>query len=146
MTVWCRTLAGMVIGVALSGCRPTLGVVTGSADYNGQPVERGQILLTPADGQGAVAGGPITAGRFELHDVPLGRKVVRIEAYKDVNFASSSQEMMERAKQARARGDDSGLVDPADIIPANAEGNDQQVEIKPGANQHDFHLSSPKRQ
>ena len=61
-----------------------------------------------------------------------------------MNFAASSQEMMDRAAEARARGDNSGLVDPADIVPPNAEGNNQQVEIKAGSNELSFQLQPPK--
>jgi hypothetical protein len=138
-----RTFA-LVVAASLVGCAPDKGVVTGSVDYNGQPVERGEITLTPVDGEGQPVGAPITAGRYEARDVPPGQKRVRIEAFKEVSFAASSQEMMERAQQAKARGDDSGLVDPADIIPPNAEGNDQQLEINAGRNEHNFHLTSPK--
>jgi hypothetical protein len=140
-------IAGQLVVAAVfccTGCGANLGVATGNASYEGTPIERGAITFTPADGKGPVVGGEIRGGKYSVTEIPLGPKVVHIDAFKDVNFASSSQEMMDRAAEARTRGDSSGLVDPADIIPPQAQGNDQNVEIKPGANQLDFHLSKPK--
>ncbi len=127
-----------------TGCGAGLSVATGNASYDGTPIERGAITFTPADGNGPVVGGEIRAGKYSVAEIPPGPKVVHIDAFKDVNFASSSQEMMDRAAEARTRGDASGLVDPADIIPPKAGGNDERIEIKTGANQLDFHLTKPK--
>src|SRR5262245_45220865 len=129
--------------LCLPGCGAGTATLTGEVTYEGQPVADGSVRLTPADGRGPVKGGEIKAGSYTVADVPPGPKIVRIEAYKKVNFASSSAEMMRRAAEQRKRGDDSGLVDPADVIPPNAEGNDQRIEVKPGTHTHDFHLKKP---
>jgi hypothetical protein len=133
----------LLVLLAFSGCGGNIALVTGDVTYDGQPVGDGSITLTPADGKGPVVGGEIAAGKYTVTKVPPGPKIVKIEAYKKVNFASSSEEMMRRAAEAKKRGDDSGLVEPADVIPPNAEGNNQKVEIKPGQNQLSFHLSKP---
>ena len=51
---------------------------------------------------------------------------------------------MERAaKEAAAKGDVTGIVDRADVIPADAEGNNTVVELKLGQQTLDFHLKRP---
>jgi hypothetical protein len=66
-------------------------------------------------------------------------------AVKPVNFASSSEEMMQRAAKARQSGNHDGLVDPADAIPENAEGNNAKIEVRPGEQTHNFGLKSPAK-
>jgi hypothetical protein len=138
-------LAGAFVLLGVLGCGGNLATVTGEVTYDSQPVGDGSITLTPADGKGPVVGGTIAAGKYTVSGVTPGPKIVKVEAYKKVNFASSSEEMMQRATEAKKRGDDSGLVDPADVIPANAEGNNQRVDIKPSRNQFDFHLKKPAK-
>jgi hypothetical protein len=138
--------SGVVLAAALAmvaGCGSSTATVFGDVTYDGQPVGDGYVTFTPADGKGKDAGGPITSGHYEVSGLPPGPKVVKVIAVKKVNFASSSEEMMQRAAEARKSGNHDGLVDPADTIPANAEGNNAQVEIKAGANQHDLHLKAP---
>jgi hypothetical protein len=127
------------------GCGASRSTVTGSVSYEGSPVETGQITFTPSDGKGSVSGSPITGGTYSVEGVTPGKKVVRIEAFKKVNFASSSQEMMDKANEQKRRGIDTGLVDPADIMPDNAEGNHQIVELVAGSNRKDFALTKPKK-
>jgi hypothetical protein len=144
-----RRVAGaglLVLALVLlggQGCGSSTATISGEVTYDGQPVGDGSITLTPADGKGPVVGGEIREGKYAMTKITPGPKVARIEAYKKVNFASSSQEMMDRAAEAKKRGDDSGLVEPADVIPPNAEGNNQKVEIKRGDQKLDFHLKKP---
>jgi hypothetical protein len=136
-------LTVLLILAALPGCSGSLGTLSGDVTYDGQPVGEGQIVFVPADGNGPEVADKITNGKYTVSRVPPGPKIVRIEAYRKVNFASSSEEMMKRAAEARKRGDDSGLVDPADVIPPNAEGNNAKVEVKAGSQTLDFHLKKP---
>src|SRR5262245_59045431 len=101
-------LAAALALPGLSGCGARTATVSGEVTYDGQPVGDGSITLTPEDGKGPVVGGPIKDGKYTLTKVPPGPKVVKIEAYKKVNFAGSSEEMMRRAAEAKKRGDDSG--------------------------------------
>jgi hypothetical protein len=141
---WLGTAVVLVIGFGpLSGCGSSTATVFGEVTYDGQPVGDGYVTFTPADGKGKDAGGPITSGHYEVTGLPPGPKVVKVIAVKKVNFASSSEEMMQRAAEARKTGNHDGLVDPADTIPANAEGNNAQLELKAGTNQHDLHLKAP---
>jgi len=129
----------------LPGCGPSTATVSGEVTYDGKPVGDGYITFTPADGKGKDAGGSITGGRYQVTGLPPGPKVAKVIAVKQVNFASSSEEMMRRAAEARKAGSHDGLVDPADTIPENAEGNNAQVSLKAGDNKHDLHLKKPAR-
>ena len=129
----------------LSGCGPSTATVSGEVTYDAKPVEDGYITFTPSDGKGKDAGGPIAAGRYRISDLPPGPKVVKVIGVKKVNFASTSDEMMRKAAEARKAGNYSGLVDPADTIPDNAQGNNVQIELKVGENLYDFHLKKPAK-
>jgi hypothetical protein len=144
-----QSLAAAVIVAAgtgfLSGCGSSTATVSGEVTYEGQPVGDGYVTFTPVDGKGKDAGGPITGGRYQVTGLPPGLKVVKVVAVKKVNFASTSKEMMQRAAEARKLGNHDGLVDPADTIPENAEGNNVRVELQAGDNAHAFHLRKPGR-
>lgn len=68
-----------VVIVACAGivaCRPSERVtVTGTVRYDGQPVQRGAIVLVPLDSTSGPDGGTITAGRFSLEGRPGRRRV-----------------------------------------------------------------------
>jgi hypothetical protein len=128
----------------LAGCGPSTGAVSGQVTYDGNPVENGHILFTPADGKGKDAGGPISAGRYRAVGLPPGLKIVKVIGVKKVGFASTSEEMKRRSAEAQQANNYDGLVDPADTVPDTAEGNNVQVEIKAGDNAYDFHLKKPK--
>jgi hypothetical protein len=127
----------------LCGCGGGAARITGVVTYEGQPVGDGAISFLPADGKGPTAGGPIVAGRYTVEELTPGPKLVKIEAVKQVPFARSSEEMAKKAAANQLFGDGSGIIDPADVIPPNAEGNNAVVEIKPGKQTHDFHLTKP---
>lgn len=134
----------LVVGL-VAGCQPAGATVTGKVTYEGKSVDEGNITFTPADGKGKDAGGEIKDGSYEVKGVPPGPKVVRIIAVKKVNFASTSEEMQQKAEAARKAGNHDGLVDPADIIPENAEGNNAKIEVKAGLNKLDFNLKRPAK-
>ena len=129
----------------LAGCGSSAANVSGDVTYEGQPVGDGYITFTPADGKGKDAGAPIANGRYTVAGLPPGPKVVKVVAVRKVNFASTSEEMQRKAAQARKAGDYDGLVDPADTIPDNAEGNNARLEIASGDNRLDFHLKKPAK-
>ena len=144
-----RSLAAAVALAAAAGLLPGCGsptaTVSGEVTYDGKPVGDGYITFTPADGKGPDAGGPITKGRYSVTGLAPGPKVVKVIALKQVNFASSSEEMMRKAAETKKAGNYDGLVDPADAIPEAAEGNNAQVEVREGDNKHDFHLKPPAK-
>lgn len=132
----------LVLGLT-PGCGNSLASISGEVTYNGEPVGNGYITFLPADGKGANTAGPIADGHFAVDNVPPGPKIVKIEGVKKVPFARSSADMAKRAAVNKFIGNGSGLIDPADVIPPSAEGNNQKVDIQPGQQTRDFHLKKP---
>lgn len=127
-----------------AGCgKPTF--VTGTVTYEGQPVEKGAISFVPKEGQGPTAGAMIEGGKYRVEPIKPGIKVVQIIGVKKVPFARSSEEMAKRAAEAAQRGDSSGLIDPADDVPADAVGNGAEIEVKAGEQKLDFNLKKPAK-
>jgi len=136
----------ILLAFLLSACGAATSTVSGDVTYEGQPVENGEINFLPADGKGAPAGTKIVGGKYEVQGLVPGPKVVQITAVKSVPFARSHDEMAKRHKAAKARGDGTGIIDPADIIPADAEGNNATIELQPGSQTQDFSLKKPAKQ
>lgn len=128
-----------------AGCGPATANISGEVTYDGSPVGDGYITFTPTDGKGKDASSPIKAGRYSVTGVSPGNKTVKIVAVKQVSFASTSEEMKQKAAAAQKSGNNDGLVAPADTIPENAIGNNVAVDIQPGDNPKDFKLKSPAR-
>jgi hypothetical protein len=139
---WACLLPLAVLVSVASGCGASDAGVSGEVTFNNEPVGDGFITFLPADGKGPSAAGPIEGGHFAVEKLVPGPKVVKIEAVKKVPFARTSEEMAKRAALNKFIGNGSGLIDPADIIPLNAEGNNTKVEVKPGNQTRDFHLKS----
>ena len=135
---------GLLALALLPGCGGDSATVSGKVTYEGEPVAKGMVTLLPADGKGPAAGGPIVDGRYKVENVKAGLKVVKVEAVKAVPFARSSAEMARRAAENKAKGDATGIIDRADVIPADAEGNNAQLEVRPGKQEHDLHLKKPR--
>jgi hypothetical protein len=132
-----------ILSALLSGCSaPTHGTVTGNVSIDGEPVGDGMITFLPADGKGPVAGGPIRGGKFTVTQIAPGPKIVKVEAVKAVPFARSSEEMERRAAENRDRGDGSGIIDRADAIPENAQGNNAAFDVRAGTQAFDVELRS----
>ena len=134
--------ASAVLPCLAAGCgNPT--VVNGNVTYEGKAVDNGSIVFLPEDGAGPTSGGPIAAGQYRVACPTPGKKIVQIIGVKKVNFAQSSEEMERAAKEGIAKGDATGIIDRADVIPANAEGNNTTVALQPGQQTLDFHLKRP---
>jgi hypothetical protein len=141
-----RSVATAVLAATAlaSGCSSaTTASIAGAVTYDGEPVGDGYITFTPADGKGQDAGGKIENGRYSVSGLPPGPKLVKVIATKKVNFASTSAEMQEKAAVARRGGNYDGLVDPADTIPDNAEGNNAKIDVVAGSQTCDFNLTKP---
>lgn len=78
-------LFGLAV-VLLAGCggesKPPEYPVKGTVKYDGKPLEKGSIILDPADGQGGSAAGGIENGEFQLMAQP-GKKIIRISASRE---------------------------------------------------------------
>lgn len=136
----------------LLGCLLTLSAGCGSATsikgqvtYDGKRVGNGSITFQPADGRGPSAGGEITDGQYHIDTITPGKKIAQIIAVKKVNFAASNAELARQAAENAKHGDETGIVERADAIPADAEGNNRQVEIAEGDQTLDFDLKPPKK-
>ncbi|MFN3152222.1 hypothetical protein [Bremerella sp.] len=81
----CNSMAQLVVlglMVPLLGCGgPTEIIVKGTVTFEGVPVETGEILFLPANGEGPVGAGPISNGEFSFVSPP-GEKKVEITANK----------------------------------------------------------------
>lgn len=130
--------------IALGGCADSnLGTVSGTVTYEGTPVENGNITFLPVDGLGEPAGGPITAGAYTVTEVPPGKKIVEVIAVEEVDVALSTEDMARRAAEAQTRGDRPGAIEPADVVPPNAAGNNQQHDVVAGDQKLDLTLTKP---
>lgn len=139
---WAMLAATSGLLLLLAGCGGSTAV-TGSVSYEGQPVESGSITFLPADGQGPSAGAAISGGQYRVDEITPGEKTVQIVGLKEISFARSSAEMAQQAEEAARRGTAAAPVEQASEIPANAEGNNATVEVKPGTQTLDFHLKRP---
>lgn len=80
-----RCVAGSLIctGLFLTGCRfqtgPSMYPVTGSVEFDGKPVEDGDILFYPEEKELAPDAGKIVNGQYKLQ-AKEGRKTVQIRA------------------------------------------------------------------
>jgi hypothetical protein len=122
-------LSSFVLGCG--GDTPPLGLVTGTVTLDGKPVEGAAIQFEPvSSGLPTAFGRTDAAGKYELwysrgnKGASLGEAIVRIQAFQDAN-------------------EDSGQKKRPEIIPAkyNAQ-SDLKVEVKRGAQTHNFDLKS----
>jgi hypothetical protein len=123
----------------MPGCGKATSV-SGSVSYEGKAVGNGSIVFQPADGRGPTAGAAISDGRYQVESLVPGKKIVQIIAVKKINFAASNEEMERQAKENANRGDTTGIVERADEIPADAVGNNREINVQPGKQTVDFEL------
>src|SRR5947208_16764882 len=70
--------------LAFVGCDsgPKTGEVSGTASFDGTPIEDGAIDFEAADGKSPTAGGTIKDGKYAVDKVPVGTAKVRIRGSK----------------------------------------------------------------
>lgn len=130
--------------VTAIGCGGSTGTVQGTVSYEGVPIEKGMITLTPFEGKGSPVGCTIQNGKYYAKGVTPGKNVLTVAAVKQVTFSRSSEEMSQMAASKAGKGPIEGLIDPADIVPADAKGNGAQHNINPGSNTIDLTLTKPE--
>ncbi len=144
-----RSLAVTMFAAALllfAGCgSSTTTSASGRVTYQTKPVENGAISFLPADGHGPTAGTPIVDGRYEIPNLVSGKKIVQIVAEKKNNGPVSHDQRARQASESAKRGGTSPNAEQADEIPADADGNNRQIEVKPGSQTLDFDLKSKAR-
>jgi hypothetical protein len=116
---------------ALVGCGAR-ATVSGTVTYAGREVEKGFITFFPADGNGNTRGAKIVRGRYQLTDLPRGKKRVLIAAEPDAVVLPANRNAPPRV-----------MLKPAEL-PRDAPGNNQVVEITGGNQTLDFKLEKPR--
>jgi hypothetical protein len=128
--------AALLLGLPLfAGCGNTI-TVQGTVAYEGNPVEDGHINFVPVNGQGPGGGAPIKNGRYRLAGL------LTPGSYK-VHFTGNR--MVPAAKDARLPSNikPGDLMPIGDLIPADAVGNFQVVEILAAKDALNFDLKKP---
>lgn len=90
---------GIVVGCGGGPEGPSTVLVSGTVNYDGDPLPEGRIILRPAEGEGRSYSGRIENGSFSFESEP-GAKRVEITATREVEVDSSEltpeeQEQME---------------------------------------------------
>jgi hypothetical protein len=83
-TAWAITGAVGLVWLAGCGGGPATGDVSGTASFDGVPIEDGHINFIPADGKGSTAGGIIKDGKYDAKKVPVGAMKVSVSGSKIV--------------------------------------------------------------
>lgn len=139
-----RTAALAAALAALAGgCSDPVGTVSGEVTYDGKAVKNGYVSFVPTDGKGAAVGGPITDGRYSVDKVPLGPKLVKVEAADKAGPSIQTTEELERfSRENKGKVGPDGIIS-TDSVPPDAEGNNQKVDVKAGGQTIDLHLKKP---
>jgi hypothetical protein len=144
-----RSLAVTMFGaplLLLAGCGSSATTsASGRVTYQTKPVENGAISFLPADGHGPTAGAEIVDGRYEITNLVPGKKIVEIVAAKKTSGPVSHEDRQRQSMENAKRGAIPPNADRADEIPADAEGNNRQIEVKPGSQTLDFDLKAKAR-
>jgi hypothetical protein len=116
--------------LTVGGCGKSKPIMEGLVTLDGVPIEKGLIMLMPANGKGQTAGGGIEAGRYRISASP-GPMAVRI------NAARKDGKMLDPAAPWTG-----AMVDRyVEYVPDRYNENTLlEVTIKPGLNKHDFSL------
>lgn len=139
-------LWGNVVALAvffLTGCGGSTATVTGNVSYDGSAIEKGMVTFTPEGTAGSVVGAEIVAGKYTAKGVAPGKNIVQVVAVKSVPFVRSSEEMAKMAEEQKGKTKIDGLIDPADVVPANAVGNNAAHNFIEGSNKLDLTLTKP---
>ncbi len=128
--------------VTVVGCQKGATTIEGTVTFNGQPVERGSIRFVSTDKTGPTFGAVIKNGKFTAEKATPGEKIVTIHALKQNRVPTSSEEVQRMSEQAQQ---DANYVDPAVLVPPNADGNNQTIQIAEGVQSLEFHLKSPQK-
>ena len=119
-----------LLALLIAGCSPSRPVMEGLVTLDGVPIEKGTIMLIPANGKGQSAGGGIVAGRYRIPVSP-GPMEVRISANR------------KDGKMPDPLNPGSGaMIDRyVDYVPVRYnEKTELNVTLTPGLNTHDFKL------
>lgn len=137
MTKLSRNLLVVAL-TGFAGCGPPGTSVQGTVSYEGEPVQRGVITLTPTDGSGKPEGSKILAGRFEIDSIEPGKKQLSVIGVTgkqaDINKPTTSEDKT---------GTIVAAAHSAEMIPTNAMGNGQTITLAEGNQEITLRLTRP---
>jgi len=142
-----KILVAVAAVVAVAGCGGASGpvaTVSGNVTYNGQPVREGTITFTPKSGKGVVSGGSIVDGKYSVRGVPQGLTVVFVSAGGSEKVGPISSEESHAASQKYKGKQLPGGAVQLSAIPANATGNNAELNASGAEVKMDLDLKSPK--
>lgn len=129
--------AFVLLVLFLLGCGESRTTVAGKVTCNGEPLKYGHILFEPIDANGEIPGGAdVLNGEYKVDRITPGRKRVLIKSRPGPRLVAATASEREHVE----------LVPPTDSIPATAEGNRTEVEVRRGDQHLDFDVKyQPKR-
>jgi hypothetical protein len=134
-TLWLGPVV-FALAAASAGCSdpyPGLNEVSGTVTLQGQPLKSGTISFVPLDNQGSQSGTTIENGAYLIPrkaGLKAGKYLVQI--------TSGDGQTPANEETAGAPGGSTNIVS-VDLIPEDWNTKSkQQVEVKAGANKHDF--------
>jgi hypothetical protein len=119
-----------------SGCSRQGLTISGTVTYEDQAVEDGFISFVPDDGRGPTFGAPIKEGKYELQGLTPGKKHIEITA-------SSRYELPKGSPDPAQVKPGPAAAAPPPLIPVDAVGNNQTIEVTSSTSKLDFHLKKP---
>jgi len=143
---WSIALLVGLLALTFTGCGDSGSTISGAVTYDGQPIKKGNITFTPANGKGQTVGGDIIDGRYNVKNVSLSKVIVFVTASQDGPGPVSSEEMANAAKDPARKGKvpADGLI-PLAIVPPDAIGNNAELEVKGPTMTHDLKLTKPAK-
>jgi hypothetical protein len=124
--------------IACAGCGPgEQTTVSGTVTLNGQPLAKGIISFSGESSGAGTGGGSIVNGKYTVKDLPPGKYHVHIAGEPENKFIEPN------SPEAQRTLTDEEIRAMSDPLPAGTTGTEQQVEVKAGAQTHDFALEAP---
>jgi hypothetical protein len=125
-------LIGILLAV-VTGCSGSQATLRGTVTARGKPLEEGFVSLMPIAGHdAATAGAPVENGVFVVTNLKPGKYRITIAGGgRSKPVPASQSDMMKMSERdLRIEGQ----------VPANARGNNQDIEVKPGVQELDITL------
>jgi hypothetical protein len=132
-----RTFLPLVLVITLAcslGCGsqdPNRGEVTGIVTINGQPAVTGAVAFSPVDGQSPTSGGKIVDGKYTVKaSTGTSRIAIRVPKVVGKRKLYNTPDSPEQPLMAET------------LPPEYNDRTTLTLEVKPGANEHNFDLQT----
>ncbi len=135
----CHWLLSILFLLAILGCQQETSV-KGTVTYNGEPLSRGILSVTPADGRGRGEGAKVVDGAYEIKSLEPGKKKFSVRGEIGGFDGAAAPYTSENKLESLAAAEKV----PIKQIPPNAVGNGQVSEIVHGSQTVDLELSDPQ--